>query len=75
VKLSDCAAGDEVKVVAVTKSSEEFLKFLNGREIALGLQLKIQSIESFDQSMVVSYGNHKAETLSSTVCERLLVSK
>lgn len=75
VKLSECEPGDEVKIVAVTKSSEEFLKFLNSREIALGLQLKIQSIESFDKSMVVSYENHKAETLSATVCERLLVSK
>ena len=75
VKLSECFPDDEVKIVAVTKSSEEFLKFLNSREIALGLQLKIQSIESFDKSMVVSYGNHKAETLSATVCERLLVSK
>ncbi len=75
VKLSECEPGDEVKIVAVTKSSEEFLKFLNSREIALGVQLKIQSIESFDKSMVVSYENHKAETLSATVCERLLVSK
>ena len=74
VKLSECAAGDEVKVVAVTKSSEEFLKFLNSRKIALGLHVKIQSIESFDKSMVVSYENHNAETLSATVCERLLVS-
>lgn len=74
VKLSECEPGDEVKIVAVTKSSEEFLKFLNSREIALGVQLKIQSIESFDKSMVVSYENHKAETLSATVCERLLVS-
>ncbi len=74
VKLSECAAGDSVKVVAVTKSSEEFLKFLNSRDIALGLQLKIQSIETFDKSMVVSYGARKSETLSQTVCERLLVS-
>lgn len=74
VKLSECAAGDSVKVVAVTKSSEEFLKFLNGRDIALGLKLRIQSIESFDKSMVVSYGTRKSETLSQTVCERLLVS-
>jgi DtxR family transcriptional regulator, Mn-dependent transcriptional regulator len=73
-KLSECQVGDKITVVAVTKSSEEFLKFLNSREIALGLEMIILSIESFDQSMVVSYGKHKSETLSATVCERLLVS-
>ncbi len=75
VKLSECEPGDEVKIVAVTKSSEEFLKFLNSREIALGLEMTIISIEPFDKSMVVRYKNHEAETLSATVCERLLVSK
>jgi DtxR family Mn-dependent transcriptional regulator len=75
VKLSECEPGDEVKIVAVTKSSEEFLKFLNRREIALGLEMTIISIEPFDKSMVVRYKNHEAETLSATVCERLLVSK
>lgn len=73
-KLIECGMGDLVKIVAVTKSSEEFLKFLNSREISLGLEMKIESTEFFDKSMVVSYGNRKNETLGQTVCERLLVS-
>jgi DtxR family Mn-dependent transcriptional regulator len=73
-KLSECQVGDKITIVAVTKSSEDFLKFLNSREIALGLEMTILSIEPFDKTMVVRYENHEAETLSATVCERLLVS-
>lgn len=74
-KLSDCKQGDAVKMAAVINTSDEFLKFLNGREIHLGLEMKIISIEPFDQTMVVSYGNRSSETLSQRVSERLLVEK
>lgn len=75
IKLSECKLGDIVKVVAVINTSEEFLKFLNSREIHLGLRIKIKSVEPFDNTMVVNYDKHVSETLSHTVCERLLVEK
>jgi DtxR family Mn-dependent transcriptional regulator len=74
-KLSDCHVGETVKVAAVVHTSSDFLKFLNNREIKLGTKIKIKSIESFDLSMVVSYDNRPAETLSHVACERLLVEK
>lgn len=74
-KLSDCVAGDTVKLGAVIKTSSEFLKFLNSREMYLGLKIKIKSIEPFDKSIVVSYGKRTSEVLSNLVCERLLVEK
>lgn len=74
-KLSECKEGDVVKLVAVINSSEEFLKFLNGREMQLGLTVKIESVEPFDNTMVVHYENHSSQTLSQTVSERLLVEK
>lgn len=74
-KLSECKQGDTVKVAAVVKTSEEFLQFLNSREIHLGLTVNILSVEPFDQTMVVSYAARASETLSHTVCERLLVEK
>ncbi|HYK76440.1 MAG TPA: metal-dependent transcriptional regulator, partial [Daejeonella sp.] len=46
-KLSDCEAGETVTLSAVTNSSDEFLKFLNSRNLSLGLTLKIKSVESF----------------------------
>lgn len=71
--LSTCKVGQEVQLTALTNSSAEFLEFLNGRALKLGLQLKIHSREAYDQSMVISYENHPSETLSEKVCERLLV--
>jgi DtxR family Mn-dependent transcriptional regulator len=74
-KLSDCKAGDVVSLGAVTQSSDEFLKFLNSRSLQLGMMLTIKSVEEFDGSMVVSYSQNEAETLSRMACERLLVKK
>ena len=74
-KLSQCKVGDTIKFCAVINTSVEFLKFLNSREMHLGLKIKIKSIEPFDRTMIVSYGKRTSETLSHTVCERLLVEK
>ncbi len=72
-KLSDCKAGQTVKLAAVINTSTEFLKFLTAREMRLGLKIKIKSIEPFDKSMMISYAKKQSETLSNVVCERLLV--
>ena len=74
-KLSECKQGDTVKMASVINTSDEFLKFLNSREIHLGLKMKIKSVEPFDNTMVVSYDKRSSETLSHTVCKRLLVEK
>lgn len=74
-KLSDCKAGDTVKLAAVIHTSSDFLKFLNNRDMSLGLKIKIKSVEQFDKSIVVSYGKRPLEVLSNIVCERLLVEK
>lgn len=74
-KLSDCKVGETVKLLAVINASSDFLKFLNSRELQLGLKIKIKSIEPFDKSMVVSYSKRLNESLSQLVTERLLVEK
>ncbi len=74
-KLSECQQGETVKMAAVINTSDDFLTFLNSRDIHLGLTMYIKSVESFDQTMLVSYSNHTSETLSHKVCERLLVEK
>ncbi|MCW3117669.1 MAG: Mn-dependent transcriptional regulator [Chitinophagaceae bacterium] len=74
-KLSDCKVGETVRLSAVINTSSEFLKFLNSREMRLGLKIRIRSIEPFDKSIIVSYGKRQAEVLSNVVCERLLVEK
>ncbi len=74
-KLSDCKVGETVKLAAIINASSDFLKFLNSREMSLGLKLKINSIEEFDKSFIVSYGKQKLQALSNIICERLLVEK
>jgi len=74
-KLSDCNVGETVKLAAVINTSSEFLKFLNAREMHLGLKIKIKAIEPFDKSITINYGKKKVETLSNIVSERLLVEK
>jgi len=74
-KLSDCNVGETVKLSAVINTSPDFLKFLNNREMRLGLKIKIKSVEPFDKTMVVSYGKRPSEALSHTVCDRLLVER
>ncbi|MDZ4149143.1 MAG: metal-dependent transcriptional regulator [Flavobacteriaceae bacterium] len=73
--LGICKPGETVKLVALVHSSSEFLKFLNRRELQLGAELKIESIEDYDKSMVVSYENHPFETFSKDVCDVLLVDR
>ena len=73
LSLSDCKSGQTVILAALTNSSTEFLEFLNSRSLSLGTELTINSVESYDKSMVVTYANHPTETLSEKVCERLLV--
>lgn len=71
-KLSQCKANDLVKLSSVTTSSEDFLNFLNKRQLILGTSITVLGKEDFDQSMQVRY-NNQVETLSKTVCDRLLV--
>ncbi len=71
-KLSKCRENDRVELASVTTSSEEFLSFLNKRNLSLGTEIKVLQKEDFDQSMKVFY-NGQEENFSKTVCDRLLV--
>ncbi len=72
-KLCECKINDTIKIVGVIGNSDEFLEYLNNKEISLGLKIKIKSIEPFDQTMIVSYGKKTKELLSKKVTDRLLV--
>lgn len=71
-KLSTCKAGDRFILKAIMKSEEDFLNFLNKRDLRLGVIIQVNEVEPFDGSMVVGYGSRVEEVLSSPVCERLL---
>ncbi|MGV0831270.1 metal-dependent transcriptional regulator [Empedobacter brevis] len=72
-KLSEFQEGDVVEICAVTGSSDEFLKYLNSKNIQLNDKIKIITIEDFDGTMTVEFIENKdVETFSSHVTSRLL---
>nr|MBI1228535.1 metal-dependent transcriptional regulator [Cytophagales bacterium] len=73
--LGQCEKGDTVKVAAVTNESDEFLMYLNSKEIYLGLEMVILSVDPFDGLIVVCYSGRSPEAISQKVWERLLVEK
>lgn len=72
--LNEYKINDEIEICAVTKSSDEFLKFLNTKNINLGDIIRIENIEEFDQSMTVKFlKDNRVEMFSKEVTSRLLV--
>jgi DtxR family Mn-dependent transcriptional regulator len=72
--LSECEQGDQLTLMAVTDSSDAFLRFLNGKQLALDTGIEVLSVESYDGSMTVSY-DKRQEVFSKSVCDKLLVTK
>lgn len=73
--IGNCIVGDVVTLMALQQSSEQLLQFLSSKELTFGSVLQIRYLELFDNSIVVSYGNNREETLSHEVCGMLLVNK
>ncbi len=73
ILLKDCKVGDVVVLMAVKSSSEEFLRYLNTKNIELGATINILAIEPFDESVSISYTDKRVEVLSDKVASNLLV--
>ena len=73
-KLSECKVNDMVILTSVTISTDDFLNYLNQRNLALGEEILIKNIDKFDGSMQIEFSD-RTEVLSKMVCEKLLVKK
>lgn len=73
-KLSECKINETVILTSVTISTDDFLNYLNQRNLALGEEILIKNIEKFDGSMQITFAD-RTEILSKMVCEKLLVKK
>mgnify|MGYP003618267434 CR=1 FL=1 len=71
-KLSDCKVGNKVVFTSVTSSDDDFLNFLNAKNLELGKKIEVLDIEKFDKSMMVKNGKNQL-ILSKMVCEKILV--
>lgn len=74
-KLSDCKIGDQVVFSAVTISDDDFLSYLNSKHLELGEEWEILEIEKYDQSMIILKNDGSKTTLSTMVCDKILVKK
>ncbi len=73
-RLSECRSGQTVTLVALDHDSNDFLLYLNERDLSLGTQLTIRSVESFDGGVTVAYADREGITLSKLVADKLLVT-
>ncbi len=73
-KLSECKENQTVEFCALAESPNEFLNYLNQKNLSLGMEITIKKIEPFDGSMTVNY-NDTLEILSMKVTEKLLVNR
>lgn len=73
-KLSTCKVGSRFVFTAVTITDDDFLSFLNAKNLELGTSIEIIEIEKYDQSMKVQFGG-KMVTLSKIVTEKILVKE
>jgi len=72
VQLSTLKPTETAQITAVKDSSDDFLRYLNQREIAIGDRLKVESIELFDRSMQLTIEG-KGLSISSQVSKNILV--
>ncbi|MDH1603276.1 metal-dependent transcriptional regulator [Empedobacter sp. GD03739] len=72
-KLAEFKEGDKVEICAVIGSSDEFLKYLNSKNIHLNDEIEIISVEDFDGTMKVKFlKSNEIESFSNHVTSRLL---
>lgn len=72
--LDSFDSGDKIMIVAVTNSGDDFLKYLNSKNLNLGSQLEIIEIEEYDNSMNIRHDDQTV-VLSAKAAEKILVEK
>lgn len=73
-KLSQCKVGDKVLFTAVTISDDDFLNFLNSKNLELGKKIEVLEIEKYDESMTIKV-NGVEKIVSKIVSEKILVKQ
>jgi DtxR family transcriptional regulator, Mn-dependent transcriptional regulator len=73
--LSEYIKGDVVTFIGVAEHSNSFLQYLTKKNLTLGNEIKIESIEEFDNSFHVKINNKLQMQFSKEVVKNLLVVK
>ena len=75
VPLSKLGAGDEVRLISVSDSSDMFLRYLDKLNISIGCQIEIIEKHEFDGSLEIQVDKKNRTFVSAAVAENLLVTK
>ncbi len=71
--LLDCTAGDEVRILAVSETTDGLLRLLGAKGLRIGTVLTVQEVHPFDGSMDVKPKSGAAFSLSKDVSHHLQV--
>ena len=71
-KLSECENHQKVIFTSVTISDDDFLTYLNIKNLELGKEIEVLAIEKFDKSMTINIDGCPT-VLSKMVCDKILV--
>jgi DtxR family Mn-dependent transcriptional regulator len=71
-KLSECEKHHKVIFTSVTISDDDFLTYLNIKNLELGKEIEVLAIEKFDKSMTINIDGCPT-VLSKMVCDKILV--
>lgn len=72
-RLSDCTIGQAVTITGLNHTSNDFLHFLNDRNLSLGTELTVIAREAFDGSLTVAYPGNDRAVFSKIVGDKILV--
>lgn len=72
IQLSKLKESQESVLLGVKDSSDEFLRYLDKKQIAIGKTIKVLNIEPFDKSMQIKMGNIEL-VITQPVAENLFV--
>ena len=71
-KLSECEKHHKLIFTSVTISDDDFLTYLNIKNLELGKEIEVLAIEKFDKSMTINIDGCPT-VLSKMVCDKILV--
>jgi len=74
VKLASLKENEQSVLLSIKDSSDDFLRYLDKKEIAIGCLIKVKSLEPFDKSMLVEIAN-KEILITEEVANNLLVKE
>jgi DtxR family Mn-dependent transcriptional regulator len=75
LRLTNCEPELLWKLMALDSASDDFLRYLNTKDLSLGTTIQVVQKEPFDNSVTIKYKQYESVNLSEKVAEKLLMAK